>query len=64
MVAVHDFHPSTLERKKGGFLWIWGQQGLQSEFQDNQDCNTKKTWLTKKHWPEMININIRISYLS
>ena len=36
-------------------LWVWGQPGLQSEFQDSQDCNTKKPCLekpTKQQKPE------------
>ena len=39
MVVVHAFKPSTWEAEAGGSLWV---QGLQSEFQDGQDCYTEK----------------------
>jgi hypothetical protein len=32
-VVVHAFNPSTQEAEAGG---VWGQPGLQSEFQDSQ----------------------------
>jgi hypothetical protein len=35
-MVVHAFNPSTQEAKTGESLWIWGQPGLQSEFQDSQ----------------------------
>lgn len=33
----HTFTPSTQEAETGGFLWVWGQPGQQSEFQHSQD---------------------------
>ena len=44
---VHIFNPSTWEAETGGSLWVWGQPGLQSEFQDSQDY-TEKPCLEKK----------------
>lgn len=35
-VVAHTFDPSTREAKAGGSLWVPGQPGLQSEFQDSQ----------------------------
>jgi hypothetical protein len=32
----HTFDPSTWEAETGGSLWVWGQPGLQSGFQDSQ----------------------------
>jgi hypothetical protein len=37
---VHAFNPSTWEAEAGGF-WVWGQPGLQSEFQDSQGYTVK-----------------------
>ena len=35
-VVTHTFKPSTWESEAGGSLWVWGQPGLQYEFQDCQ----------------------------
>jgi hypothetical protein len=35
-VVAHTFKARTQEAKAGGSLWVWGQPGLQSEFQDRQ----------------------------
>jgi hypothetical protein len=35
VVVAHAFNPSTLEAEAGS-LWVQGQPGLQSEFQDSQ----------------------------
>jgi hypothetical protein len=34
-VVAHTFNLSTGEAEAGDF-WVWGQPGLQSEFQDSQ----------------------------
>jgi hypothetical protein len=39
-VVAHTFNPSTWEAEKVDF-WVWGQPGLQSEFQHNQGCIEK-----------------------
>jgi hypothetical protein len=36
MVALAS-NPSTQEAEAGRSLWVWGQPGLQSEFQNSQD---------------------------
>jgi hypothetical protein len=38
---AHTFNPSTWEAEAGGSLWVWGQPGLQSKFQDSQGYNSK-----------------------
>ena len=36
-VVEHAFNPSTQRgREAGGSLWVWGQPGLQSKFQESQ----------------------------
>ena len=35
------FNPSTWEAEIGGSLWVWGQPGLQSKFQDSQGYTEK-----------------------
>ena len=40
-MLVHAFNPSTQEAGAGGSLWVWGQPGLQSEFQDNHGYTDK-----------------------
>ena len=42
----HAFSPSTQEAEAGGALWVQGQPGLQSEFQDSL-AYTEKPWLKK-----------------
>jgi hypothetical protein len=44
-VVAHAFNPSTQEAETG--LWVWGQSGLQSEFQDSQGY-TEKPCLKKQ----------------
>ena len=34
---VHAFNPNTYEAEVGGFLWVRGQPGLHSKFQNSQD---------------------------
>jgi hypothetical protein len=36
-MVAHVFTPRAPEAEAVGFLWVWAQPGLQSEFQDNQD---------------------------
>jgi hypothetical protein len=40
-MVVHAFNPSTWEAEAGGSLWVRGQPGLQSEFQDSQGYTEK-----------------------
>jgi hypothetical protein len=35
-VMAHALNPSTQEAESGGSLWVWGQPGLQNEFQNSQ----------------------------
>ncbi|EGW02589.1 hypothetical protein I79_018095 [Cricetulus griseus] len=46
-LVVHTCNPSTWEAGVGGSLGVQGQPDLQSEFQDSQDCYTKKLCLKK-----------------
>ena len=46
-VEMYTINPSTGEAKEGGSLWVWGQPGPQSEFQNSQGyaekpCHKKK----------------------
>ena len=41
MVVVHAFNPSTQEAETCGSLWVRGQPGLQSKFQDSQGYKKK-----------------------
>ena len=36
-IVAHTFNPSTAEAEAGGYLWVPGQPGLQTENQTNQD---------------------------
>ena len=47
---VHTFNPSTWEAEADGSLWVQGQPGLQSEFQDKLQSYTEETlsWKTKQ----------------
>ena len=47
LVVVWDFNPNTWNTEAGGSLWVQGQPGLQSEFQDSQDCYTEKPCLKR-----------------
>ena len=44
---VHTFDSSILEAEAGG-LWVWGQPGLQREFEVSQNCYTEKPFLKNK----------------
>jgi hypothetical protein len=46
-VVVRTFNPTTQEARLGGSLWVWGQPGLQSEFQNNQSYTEGKLCLSK-----------------
>ena len=48
--------PAIREAEAGGTLWVWGQAGLQSEFQDSQSyteklCLENKTKLNQTKQP-------------
>ena len=47
-MVVKSFNPSTQEAEAGGSLWVQGQPGLQSEFQDSQGCYIEKPCLKKE----------------
>ena len=47
-MVAHAFNPSTQEAEAGDTQWVQGQPGLQSEFQNSQDCNTEKPCLEKQ----------------
>ena len=41
VVVAHTFSASAQEAEAGRSLWVWGQPGLQSEFQDSQGDTEK-----------------------
>ena len=45
--VVHAFNPSIQDAETGGSLWVQGQPGLQSQFQDSPGY-TKKSCLKSK----------------
>jgi hypothetical protein len=44
-MVAHTFNPRTWEAEAGGYLWVWGQPGLYSKFQDSQSYITKRSCL-------------------
>jgi hypothetical protein len=48
MVEAHTFNPSTQEAETGRSLWVQGQRGLPSEFQNKQPGYTEKPCLKKQ----------------
>jgi hypothetical protein len=40
-MVARAFNSSTWEVEAGRSLWVWGQSGLQKEFQDSQDYTEK-----------------------
>jgi hypothetical protein len=42
-MVAHAFNPTTSRQRQVDF-WVWGQPGLQSEFQDRETLS----WKTKK----------------
>jgi hypothetical protein len=38
----------ALGRQRQVYFWVWGQPGLQSEFQDSQDCTEKPVLKNQK----------------
>jgi hypothetical protein len=59
MGEAHAFDPSTLEAEAGGFLWVQGQPGLQSKFQDSQGY-IKKPCLQKEKERKKSNNNTEV----
>ena len=56
MVVAHILIPA-LGKQRQADLWLGGQPGLQSEFQDSQGCcYTEKTYLKGKNWFFMSNL--------
>jgi hypothetical protein len=47
-VVAHAFNPNTREAGAGGSLWVWGQPGLKSEFQNSQGYTENPVSLKKK----------------
>lgn len=56
---VHTFNLGHQEIVAGGFLGIWGQAGLQSEFLDSQSY-TKKHSLKKPNQNKKAHIYLNI----
>jgi hypothetical protein len=54
VVVTYPFNPSTQEAEAGRSLWVWGQPGLQSEFQDSQG-STEKPFLKNKKAKQSTN---------
>jgi hypothetical protein len=50
-MVAHAFNPSTWDAETGGYLrlWVQGQTGLQSEFQDSQGYTEKPCVKTKQN---------------
>jgi hypothetical protein len=48
VVVVHTFNPSTKEAEASEFLWVWGQPGLESGFQDSQSYRETLSRKTKE----------------
>ena len=48
-MVVQAFNPSAQKAETGGSQWVWGQPGLQSEFQDRLQSYTEKTCLEKQN---------------
>ena len=48
-MMAHTLDPSTWETEAGGSLWVWGQPGLQSKFQDRQSCYTENSVSKKQN---------------
>ena len=46
---MHAFNPSTLEAEAGESLWVQGQPGLHSEFQDSLGYTEKPCLKTKQN---------------
>lgn len=46
-VVAQAFNPSVWETEAGGFLWLWGQPDLQSQFLDRQE-HTEKPCLERQ----------------
>jgi hypothetical protein len=43
VAVMHAFDSSTQEAEVGVCLWVWGQHGLQSEFQDRRKLRPSST---------------------
>ena len=54
-MVAHTFDPNTWEAEAGGFLWIRGQPGLQSEVQNNQDYTEKLSQNASKQASKQTN---------
>jgi hypothetical protein len=70
---THTFNPSTWEAEADWSMWVRDQPGLQSQFQDSQDCYTEKPCLktqtkptkqtnkqTERTSPEPLNLDSRM----
>ena len=47
---MHGIKPSTYEAEIGGSLWVWGQPGLHSEFQENQSYIVRRALNLKNNY--------------
>ena len=48
-MTVHSSNHSTQEAEAERSLWVWGQPGLQSEFQDSQGYTEKLSQKTRQN---------------
>jgi hypothetical protein len=78
-MMAHAFNPRTQEAETGGSLWVRGQPGLQSEFQDSwsyrEKASLRKTTITSittttthlqnssSSYTETINLNADSQYI-
>jgi hypothetical protein len=59
IMVVQTFNPA-LKRQRQVDLWVQGQPGLQSEFQDSQGYTEKFCLKKKKNSNEKLNINLEV----
>ena len=47
-MVTHAFDPTTRDAEAAGSLWVWGQPGLQNEFQDSESYREKPCLTNQK----------------
>jgi hypothetical protein len=63
-MVAHTFNASTWEAEAGGSLWVGGQPGLQSEFQDSQGYTEKPCLEEEKKKNHLFWVNRLTSHSS